>query len=73
MIFQEFRRQLLVVRQPDHGIQTGLFAERWGNDELQYYTRDPANAFVAPFPSSTSALAVLNTSEKGREGPSPSK
>ena len=32
MIFQEFRGQLLVVRQPDHGMQTGLFAERWGND-----------------------------------------
>ena len=33
MILQEYRGQLLVVRQSDHGIQTGLFAERWGNDE----------------------------------------
>src|SRR3954463_4451748 len=32
MIFQEYRGQLLVVRQPDHGIQTGLFAQRWGNE-----------------------------------------
>jgi hypothetical protein len=32
MILQEYRGQLLVVRQSDHGIQTGLFAERWGND-----------------------------------------
>jgi hypothetical protein len=33
MILQEYRGQLLVVRQSDHGIQTGLFAERWGNDD----------------------------------------
>jgi len=32
MILQEYRGQLLVVRQSDHGIQTGLFAERWGNE-----------------------------------------
>lgn len=32
MIFQIFRGQLLVVRQPDHGVQTGLFASRWGNE-----------------------------------------
>ena len=30
MIFQQYRGQLLVVRQPDHGVQTGLFAQRWG-------------------------------------------
>ena len=32
MIFQQYRGQLLVVRQPDHGIQTGHFAARWGNE-----------------------------------------
>jgi hypothetical protein len=32
MIFQMYRGQLLVVRQPDHGIQTGHFAQRWGNE-----------------------------------------
>lgn len=31
MIFQLYRGQLLVVRQPDHGIQTGAFAAAWGN------------------------------------------
>ena len=33
MIFQQYRGQLLVVRQPDHGVQTGLFAQRWGNEQ----------------------------------------
>ena len=28
MIFQQYRGHLLVVRQPDHGLQTGLFARR---------------------------------------------
>jgi hypothetical protein len=30
MIFQQYRRHLLVGRQPDHGVQTGLFAYHWG-------------------------------------------
>jgi hypothetical protein len=33
VIFQIFRGQLLVVRQPDHGVQAGLFASRWGNEQ----------------------------------------
>ncbi|MFN8525848.1 MAG: DUF3891 family protein [Chloroflexota bacterium] len=33
MILQRFRGKLLVVRQPDHGKQTGDFARHWGNDE----------------------------------------
>lgn len=32
MILQHFHGQLLVVRQPDHGIQSGLFAAHWGNE-----------------------------------------
>jgi hypothetical protein len=28
MIFQQYRGHLLVVRQPDHGVQTGLFASQ---------------------------------------------
>ena len=34
MIFQQYRGQLLVVRQPDHGVQTGLFARHWGNEQI---------------------------------------
>ena len=32
MILQRFKNALLVVRQPDHGLQTGRFAEHWGNE-----------------------------------------
>jgi len=32
VILQQFRSQLLVVRQPDHGIQSGGFAAHWGNE-----------------------------------------
>jgi Protein of unknown function (DUF3891) len=32
MILQQFQGSLLVVRQPDHGIQTGCFAQYWGNE-----------------------------------------
>jgi hypothetical protein len=38
VIFQSYKGQLLVVRQSDHGIQTGLFADRWGNDETPPFT-----------------------------------
>ena len=41
MIFQQYRRQLLVVRQPDHGVQTGLFAQRWGTSRRR---RSPPGA-----------------------------
>jgi len=44
MIFQLFRGQLLVVRQPDHGVQTGLFASRWGNEHTP--TFDPREAVI---------------------------
>lgn len=44
MIFQRFRGQLLVVRQPDHGVQTGLFASRWGNDRTPPF--DPRQAVI---------------------------
>jgi Protein of unknown function (DUF3891) len=33
VILQRFRGQLLVVRQPDHGVQSGLFADKWGNEQ----------------------------------------
>lgn len=32
MILQRFKGALLVVRQTDHGLQTGLFAQHWGNE-----------------------------------------
>lgn len=37
MILQRFRGQLLVVRQPDHGVQSGLFASHWGNEETPLF------------------------------------
>ena len=45
MIFQQYRGHLLVVRQPDHGVQTGLFARHWGNEEMPPFTpREPVIA-----------------------------
>jgi hypothetical protein len=45
MIFQQYRGHLLVVRQPDHGVQTGLFASQWGNEETPPFTpREPVIA-----------------------------
>ncbi|WP_028938678.1 DUF3891 family protein [Pseudonocardia spinosispora] len=34
MILSRYDGQLLVVRQTDHGTQTGLIAQAWGNDEV---------------------------------------
>lgn len=34
MILSRYDGRLLVVRQPDHGLQTGLIASAWGNDEV---------------------------------------
>ena len=45
MIFQQYRNHLLVVRQRDHGVQTGLFAHRWGNEQTPPFTpREPVIA-----------------------------
>jgi hypothetical protein len=45
MIFQQYRGHLLVVRQPDHGVQTGLFAHQWGNEHTPPFTpREPVIA-----------------------------
>src|SRR5687768_16734127 len=44
LIFQSFRGQLLVVRQPDHGVQTGLFDSRWGNESTPPF--DPREAVI---------------------------
>ena len=45
MIFQRYRDHLLVVRQPDHGVQTGLFASHWGNEQTPPFTpREPVIA-----------------------------
>ena len=45
MIFQQYRGHLLVVRQPDHGVQTGLFARHWGNEATPPFTpREPVIA-----------------------------
>ncbi|BEP12708.1 hypothetical protein acdb102_10190 [Acidothermaceae bacterium B102] len=34
MILSRYEDRLLVVHQPEHGVQTGLFAAAWGNDEV---------------------------------------
>jgi hypothetical protein len=45
MIFQQYRGHLLVVQQPDHGVQTGLFASHWGNEQTPPFTpREPVIA-----------------------------
>jgi hypothetical protein len=45
MIVQHYRAQLLVIRQPDHGVQTGLFARHWGNEQTPPFTpREPVIA-----------------------------
>lgn len=45
MIFQQYRSHLLGVRQPDHGVQTGIFARRWGNERIPPFTpREPVIA-----------------------------
>ncbi len=45
MIFQQYRGHLLVVWQPDHGVQTGLFARHWGNEQTPPFTpREPVIA-----------------------------
>lgn len=44
MIFQMYKGQLLVVRQPDHGIQTGDFAAHWGNETTPPF--DPRQAVI---------------------------
>jgi Protein of unknown function (DUF3891) len=45
MIFQQYRGHLLVVRQPDHGVQTGLFGRHWGNEQTPPFTpREPVIA-----------------------------
>lgn len=44
MILQQFDGQLLLVRQPDHGLQTGEFARHWGNDTIPPFT--PAVAVI---------------------------
>ena len=38
MIITRWQGRLLVVLQPDHGTQTGLIAEQWGNDEIPALT-----------------------------------
>ncbi|OJY43420.1 DUF3891 family protein [Pseudonocardia sp. 73-21] len=38
MILSRYDGRLLVVRQPDHGLQTGLIAAAWGNDEVPAVT-----------------------------------
>lgn len=34
MILTQMNGELLIVRQPDHGEQTGLFASSWGNEDI---------------------------------------
>jgi hypothetical protein len=42
MILQHLEGSLLVVRQPDHGLQTGDFASHWGNEHMPPVTpREP--------------------------------
>jgi hypothetical protein len=45
MILQQYRGHLLVVRQPDHGVQAGLFAGQWGNEQTPPFApREPVIA-----------------------------
>jgi hypothetical protein len=44
VILQQFKNQLLVVRQPDHGLQTGRFAEQWGNESTPAF--EPRKAVI---------------------------
>ena len=39
MIVSRYDGRLLVVAQPDHGTQTGVIADAWGNDELPPLTQ----------------------------------
>ncbi|MGF7238564.1 MAG: DUF3891 family protein [Frankia sp.] len=48
MILTRYQGKLLVVRQPDHGDQTGLFARAWGNEEIPPLAeQQPATALAA--------------------------
>lgn len=47
MILTPYDGKLLVVMQPDHGIQTGLFAAAWGNDEIPPPASDVAAVRLA--------------------------
>jgi hypothetical protein len=38
VILQKFKGQLLVVRQPDHGVQSGLFGAAWGNEKTPSFS-----------------------------------
>ncbi len=53
MIFAEFDGGWLAVRQPDHGLQTGLFASRWGND------------ITAPFDPAAQVIAAASRHDNG--------
>ena len=48
MILTRYEGRLLVVLQPDHGVQTGLIAAAWGNSEVPppFSLDDHARAFV---------------------------
>lgn len=47
MILTRYQGKLLVVRQPDHGDQTGLFAAAWGNEDVPPPTERPAATTLA--------------------------
>ena len=40
MIFQQYRGHLLVVLQPDHGVQTGLFGATGGTRSAAVLARE---------------------------------
>ena len=49
MILQRYRGHLLVVLQPDHGVQSGDFAEHWGNEATPPFApREPVPNYLIP-------------------------
>lgn len=47
MILSYARDGLVVVRQPDHGTQTGLFAAQWGNEDVPHVGAHTASQRLA--------------------------
>ena len=70
MIFQQYRGHLLVVRQPDHGVQTGLFARHWGNEETPPFT--PRLERTKKLGGARRGPAMMMAGRRGRRSTRPS-
>ena len=47
MILSRYDGRLMVIAQPDHGVQTGLIAQSWGNEEIPFRTDRPEATLLA--------------------------